>query len=83
MAPQPQPELPAAPVALADRVRAIQVEIEQELKEAVAGAPEAALEYRPGPDQWSARMLLAHLILVERWSHHYLTLRVAGQPQGG
>jgi uncharacterized protein YndB with AHSA1/START domain len=80
---RPPVTLPAGPVALAQQVRALHAEFEQELAALVDGAPAEMFEYRPAPEAWSARELLAHLILVERWGHHYLTLRVAGQPQGG
>jgi hypothetical protein len=38
---------------------------------------------RPARAEWSAKEVLAHLILTERWGHEYMTLAVARINGGG
>lgn len=63
---RPVPDIPWEPTELAARVEKLFSETNDELTEAIAGASEAAMETRPAADEWSAKEVIAHLLLVER-----------------
>jgi uncharacterized protein YndB with AHSA1/START domain/uncharacterized damage-inducible protein DinB len=63
---RPMPEIPATPVEIAEKVRQLYAETDIELAQVFVGVSEAAAARRPTPESWSAREILAHLILAER-----------------
>ena len=50
--------------------------VEAELDALFAGVPEAALNVKPAPHEWSAKEVLAHLIWAERWSQMAMWLMI-------
>jgi hypothetical protein len=66
---QPFAEVPLDPVALAERIRAIDIEVVAELRTLFDGVSEAEADYSPGPEAWSAKETLAHLIVGETGGH--------------
>jgi hypothetical protein len=56
-------EVPLDPVALAEKVRAINVEVMAELRSLFDGVSEDEADYHPGLEAWSAKETLAHLIV--------------------
>jgi uncharacterized protein YndB with AHSA1/START domain len=66
LSPPPIPEVPLDPVALAERARAIDAEIMNELRTLFEGVSEAEAEFSPNPEEWSAKEVMAHLIISEQ-----------------
>ena len=66
LSPPPIPEVPLDPVALAERARAIDAEIMNELRVLFEGVSEAEAEFNPSPEEWSAKEVMAHLIISEQ-----------------
>ena len=66
LSPPPIPEVPLDPVALAERARAIDAEIMNELRALFEGVSEAEAEFNPSPEEWSAKEVMAHLIISEQ-----------------
>lgn len=62
---QPFAEVPLDPVALAEKIRAIDAEVMAELRALFDGVSEAEADYNPAPEAWSAKETLAHLIVGE------------------
>jgi uncharacterized protein YndB with AHSA1/START domain len=63
---RPLPEVPATPDALADAVRVYYDEVLAELDVLCDGLSDAEASFHPGPDEWSAKETLAHLLVSER-----------------
>jgi uncharacterized protein YndB with AHSA1/START domain len=61
-------EVPLDPAAIADRVRPINASLLDELRQLFDGVSEEEADYTPGPDEWSAKGILAHLIDSERYT---------------
>jgi uncharacterized protein YndB with AHSA1/START domain len=70
---QPFADVPLDPVALAERIRAINDEVMSELRTLLDGVSEAEADYCPGPEAWSVKETLAHLIVGETGGHDYIT----------
>lgn len=51
------------------------------LRAQLAGLPEAAADFRPGPDEWSAREVLAHLVHSEI-VYGYRYRAILAEPEG-
>lgn len=51
------------------------------LRATLAGLPDAAIDFRPGPDEWSAREVLAHLVHSEI-VYGYRYRAILGEPGG-
>lgn len=62
---RPMPELPTTLEALVDGTRQSYATVDKELDELLEGVSEEAAERRPAPDDWNAKLVLAHLIAVE------------------
>lgn len=75
---RPIPEVPATAAALAAHVADLYAWVDAEVTAALAGATEEAAATRPGPDEWSAREVLAHLMDGEGDYHSYITELVLG-----
>jgi hypothetical protein len=69
---RPIPELPATLPELAEAVRERHRQLEGELDDFFAGVDEAAAFSKPGPQEWSAAEILAHLIHSERYTHVWI-----------
>jgi uncharacterized protein YndB with AHSA1/START domain len=75
---RPLPEIPATAAELADRVRQAYETADADLENTVKGISEAEAEHRPGPNEWNAKEVLAHLIIGERDTHAYVAEVVTG-----
>jgi uncharacterized protein YndB with AHSA1/START domain len=69
---RPPPDVPADGAALAAAARAAYDTCEAELAACLAGLSEADADYRPGPEEWNAKEILAHLIAVEIDTHAWI-----------
>jgi uncharacterized protein YndB with AHSA1/START domain len=63
---RPIPEVPLDPAALAEQVGAQYEQVYRELEQVFKGVSEEEAGFRPGPDEWSAKQALAHLVDGER-----------------
>jgi len=63
---RPLEEFPLDPAAIAERLRNIDAGIIKELRTLFKGVSEGEAEFNPGPDEWSAKEILAHLIISEQ-----------------
>jgi hypothetical protein len=70
---QPFAEVPLDPVALAEKIRAIDAEVVTELRSLFEGVSEVEADFSPGPEEWSAKETLAHLIVSETGGQDYIT----------
>lgn len=76
---RPLPEIPATAAALAEHVRQRYAADDAALAQALEGITDAEAEFRPGPTEWSAKEVLAHLVIGERDGHNYFAELVAGE----
>jgi len=63
---RPIPEIPLDPAVLAEQVAAQYEQVYRELEEVFRGVSEEEASFNPGPDDWSAKQALAHLVEGER-----------------
>ena len=80
---QLQAPAPATPAAFAAALENIYGALMEELDALFDGYSEEEAGMRPARTEWSAKEVLAHLILTERWGHEYVTLAVARINGGG
>ena len=80
---RPQPEVPATISEAAAAIRKVNAELVAELDALFEGVDEAHAAARPAASEWSAREVLAHLIMNERWFHMYVSTAVTGQRTPG
>jgi len=74
----PLPEVPSTAEELAEIVARRYTEVNRDLTQAFKGVSEERAARAPAPGQWSARHILAHLIVEERNLHAWLTDIIAG-----
>jgi len=60
------PKVPESPDLLADLLRESQAKILAELKTILAEVTESEADFRPAPEEWSIKEIIAHLIHSER-----------------
>lgn len=60
------PKVPESPALLADQLRDAQAKILAELSSILADVTESEADYRPAPEEWSIKEIIAHLIHSER-----------------
>lgn len=70
---RPMPEVPATPAALAEAVRKIHEEGDQEIGRCFEGVTEAEASRQPAPGEWSALEVVAHFIAEERENQAWIT----------
>ena len=75
---RPLVDLPASAQALAEATRATHATLDREVDAVFAGVSDVAAEYRPAPDVWNAKQVVAHLIAVERDVHVWITKMIEG-----
>jgi uncharacterized protein YndB with AHSA1/START domain len=68
---RPIPPIPATAAELAEALHKQFAESDVQLAACFEGVSEAAANHRPAPDEWSAKEVLAHLLIGERDSHSY------------
>jgi uncharacterized protein YndB with AHSA1/START domain len=72
LSPRPAMAVPASVAALAAQARTVYQTVDAELGACLTPIPEAAMDYRPAPDEWNIKEVLAHLIAVERDVHTWV-----------
>jgi uncharacterized protein YndB with AHSA1/START domain len=60
------PKVPESPALLADQLREAQAKILTELATILADVTESEVDFRPAPEEWSIKEIIAHLIHSER-----------------
>lgn len=75
---RPLPEIPATAMELAAAVRKIYDELDAELGKCFEGVTEAEASFKPGPKEWSAKDVVAHLMSGERDGHSFITEVIGG-----
>lgn len=79
LSPRPMPEVPAAAAALAEAVRKQYSEVDLELARCFERVSEDEAARRPAPGEWSAKEIIAHLIIGERDTHAWIAELIGGQ----
>ena len=69
---RPLPPIPATPAELADELKRINDQVIAEVEKCFDGVTEAEASFKTGPDEWSAKDVLCHLIVGERDGHAFL-----------
>jgi membrane-associated protease RseP (regulator of RpoE activity) len=78
LSPRGMPEVPATPEELGEVVSKAYVEINKDLAQILRGVSDEKGGRPPRPGDWSAKHVLAHLIVAERELHTWVTKVVAG-----
>lgn len=76
---RPMRELPASVQSLGEAVRQRYQALQSELDLFFAGIREDEASYKPTPNEWSVKEILAHLIQGERDGQNYVTSVLGGQ----
>ena len=71
--------LPESPEELAKELEARGSQMLEKLEQVLEGVTDAEASYSPGPDEWSAKETLVHLIHSERENHIWINDLVGGQ----
>jgi uncharacterized protein YndB with AHSA1/START domain len=79
LSPRPMPDIPWSVDGLARAVRERYIQIDQELDEFFREITEDAASFRPSPDEWNIKEVIAHLIQSERGYQNYIADVVGGQ----
>jgi uncharacterized protein YndB with AHSA1/START domain len=69
---RPLPEVPATPVAFAEAIHEHHAAVDGELEAFLEGVTEEEASFRPAPDEWTVKEILAHLIASTRGWHSFL-----------
>jgi hypothetical protein len=69
---RPLPKVPASPMAFAEAIQEHYAAADAELEAFLDGVTEEEASYRPAPDEWTVKEILAHLIAGERGWHSFL-----------
>jgi uncharacterized protein YndB with AHSA1/START domain len=78
LSPRPSSAVPESASVLAEATRAEYATLDPDVDALFAGVAEAEADYRPAPDAWTAKQVLAHLIAVERDTHTWITKMIEG-----
>ncbi len=70
---RPLPEIPPTTKDLAEFLTERHHKIQQELDEFFTGVTDAKASFKPDPNEWSVKEVLAHLIHGERYWHRWMT----------
>lgn len=73
------PEIPETPAGLAEIAGRLYAENNAELQKCFEGVNEQAAGHRPAPKEWSAKEVLAHLIMSERGFFNQINDTVSGE----
>jgi uncharacterized protein YndB with AHSA1/START domain len=66
-------DFPLDPAIIAERLRKFDEEILQEIRTFFEGVSEDEANYKPSPEEWSAKETLAHLVASEWYRLNYIT----------
>jgi uncharacterized protein YndB with AHSA1/START domain len=69
---RPVQETPETAQELADSARKLYAEVDDELLRLFEGVTEKQADYRPDPDEWNSKEVLAHLVASERDVHTWI-----------
>lgn len=75
---RPIPPIPATAAELAEALRRLYAESDAQLAAGFAGVGEAEAARRPAPGEWSAKDVLAHLLIGERDAHAFIVETLQG-----
>ncbi len=70
---RPLPAVPADAAELAACARRVYADLDAQLVEALRGVSEADGNCKPAADEWSAKEVVAHLLIAERDQHAFIT----------
>lgn len=76
---RPMPEIPPNTVAFGEAVKKINLKADSLLEEALQGVSESEGDFKPAPNEWSIKEILAHLIHGERDTQSYISEYVFSQ----
>lgn len=80
---RPVRETPSSGEALTDAVWHVYAQIDAERVDLLNSLSEKEAEQRPTPEMWSAKELLAHLIVTERDTQSHISVLIAGEGYPG
>jgi uncharacterized protein YndB with AHSA1/START domain len=80
---RPFPEVPPKAKELAKEVEKGYKQLDKELEAIFEGVSEEEASKRPGPEEWSAKETLAHLLCTERWAFVAISTNIGGQRGAG
>jgi uncharacterized protein YndB with AHSA1/START domain len=66
------PEVPASPQELASNMRETIAQLDAELDDLLAGVTEDIADYRPSPDDWTIKEIVAHILAAEQDAHAWV-----------
>jgi uncharacterized protein YndB with AHSA1/START domain len=69
---RPMPEIPATSQELASQMRQTFMQLDGELDEILAGVTEEEASYRPTPDDWNVKEIIAHILAAEQDAHAWV-----------
>ncbi|UCH59570.1 MAG: SRPBCC domain-containing protein [Anaerolineales bacterium] len=75
---RPLPDIPTTAQALADFQRKRDADIQSDLDEFFTGVSDAEASYKPDPDDWSIKEVLAHLIQGEHYWQFWMVELMGG-----
>lgn len=76
---RPLPEVPATLQGLTETLRQLYTTLDAELAQCFEDVSEAEAGYAPGPNEWSAKEVVAHLIVDERDRHATIDELINGE----
>lgn len=76
---RPVPDMPVTAGGLADAMRKIYQEFDEEMAKAFDGVSEEEASSAPAPDEWSAKDVVCHLIAGERDTQSWISSVMGGQ----
>ncbi len=79
LAHRPLPEIPATPAAFGEAIAKLNLEAAAILEEVLQGVSEEEADFKPAPEEWSIKEVLAHFIHGERDTHSYINDYVYSQ----
>jgi hypothetical protein len=69
---RPIPDIPTSSKGLADGVRKINNQVNADLDTFLAGIKDEEASFKPAPEEWSIKEVIAHFIQGERGTHQYI-----------
>lgn len=70
---RPLPDIPATTLDLAREIRKRYDETEARLEEFLSGINDTEADFRPSPEEWTVKEILAHLLQSERFGHFHVS----------
>lgn len=73
---RPIPDIPTSARELADGVRKINDQVNADLNTFLAGVKDEEASFKPAPEEWSIKEVIAHFIQEQRGFHQYIAEQV-------